>query len=161
MPDIRLNFTISLEEHPELAYLEAGAGRRGGRSTEVIRLLKLGAKADMALRAIEGDRLIQVAKDGLLAEGSPLRHRNDGSVLGRQTAAPAASAPPAQAAASRHAPAGAAYPVEEQRQLPTAAALPTPVDPPVSRGGFAANAELTQPGPPRRSGKSKASAFMG
>ncbi|WP_454740411.1 hypothetical protein [Cupriavidus necator] len=161
MPDIRLNFTISLEEHPELAYLEAGAGRRGGRSTEVIRLLKLGAKADMALRAIEEDRLTKAARDGLLAEGSSLRHRNGGAALAIQTAAPVASAPPAPAAASSHAPAGVAYPVDEQRQLPTAAALPTQVDPHVSRGGFAANAEMTQPGAPRRSGKSKASAFMG
>lgn len=158
--EIRLNFTISTEDHPELACLEAvGASRRGGRSSEVIRLLKLGAKADLALRAMEDDRLAQAVKAGMLVDG------------GRQVVVPApgsldpiAATKVAQTARSQTQ-AGVPAPIAESRPSQQVTGLTQTqqeqVAPPtVPRFAFSPTPAAAETGP-RRSGRSKASALMG
>lgn len=159
MAEIRLNFTIDTDEHPELAFLEAGIARRGGRSTEALRLLKLGAKADVALRAMEGNRLTQAVQTGLLTEAGPLHVHGAAFAQAQQTIPAAQPAPPA---ASTHAPVGTAYQMAEPSPLPAPVPQPVPQGATAVAGvGLAPSTGSTSTAAPRRDGKSKASAFMG
>lgn len=155
--EIRLNFTISTDDHPELACLEAvGASRRGGRSTEVIRLLKLGARADMALRAMEDDRLAQAVNTGLLTDGArQAKPPGTVAVVAAQVPRKASTQPPVGAPSAT---------ADPRPPLPiTAPELPqqAPVDLQVPRFAFSQNtAPAAADAAPRRSGRSKATHFM-
>ncbi|WP_342051242.1 MULTISPECIES: hypothetical protein [unclassified Cupriavidus] len=160
MAEIRLNFTISTEDHPELACLEAvGASRRGGRSSEVIRLLKLGAKADLAIRAIEDNRLAQAVAAGMLADGArPVV----APALG--TVDPVASTRVTQTARSQTQASSPATTPEPRPLQPLTGPTQTQQEqiapPTVPRYAFSQNPAAAETAP-RRSGRSKASALMG
>jgi hypothetical protein len=132
MSEIRLNFSIDTDEHPELVCLDTGGGRRGSRSAEVIRLLKLGAKADAALRELMNVQIAHAAQAGMLSDQSVARPLAPAPV----PAASLATVPPAAAAP---------MPVTTRRPP----APPTePVAPPVQQTAGV-------------SGKSRAQAFLG
>lgn len=161
VPEIRINFWINTDEHPELAHLEAGVGRRGVRSTEVLRLLKLGAKADMALREWEGNRLTQVVQAGLLSQVPPLNSNDAVAAPSRDATRVAPPARLAPSAAGAHALAREPDPVTEPSAPSAAPQLTASVDALVSRGGIVPSTDSAQAGNSRRSGKSRAAAFMG